>query len=119
MARIKRSSATVEKATQRASALSSINASLDLGNGLTLGDYTDSIASLKAKMDVYNATLSLADGQLNTLGDGEKALADLSDRMLGGVASKFGKNSNEYEMAGGVRKSDRKRPVRKAKTPAA
>ena len=60
---------------------------------------------------------TVLDGQLNDLTDGEKALADLSERMLGGVASKFGKNSSEYEMAGGVRKSDRKRPVRKAKAP--
>jgi hypothetical protein len=31
-----------------------------------------------------------------------------------GVAYKFGKESDEYEKAGGVRKSERKRPVRKA-----
>jgi hypothetical protein len=29
--------------------------------------------------------------------------------MLVGVAAKYGKNSNEYKMAGGVRKADRKR----------
>jgi hypothetical protein len=32
-----------------------------------------------------------------------------------GVASKYGKDSNEYEKAGGTRKSERKRPMRKAK----
>jgi hypothetical protein len=30
--------------------------------------------------------------------------------MLAGVASKYGKDSVEYEKAGGVRKSERKRP---------
>jgi len=30
-----------------------------------------------------------------------------------GVATKFGKSSDEYEMAGGVKKSERKRSTRK------
>jgi hypothetical protein len=32
--------------------------------------------------------------------------------MLAGVLTKFGKDSLEYEKAGGVRKSKRKRPTR-------
>jgi hypothetical protein len=32
--------------------------------------------------------------------------------MLNGVASKFGTDSSQYEMAGGVRKSERKKPNR-------
>jgi hypothetical protein len=35
--------------------------------------------------------------------------------MLAGVSSKFGKNSDEYEKAGGTKKSERKKPVRKPK----
>lgn len=34
---------------------------------------------------------------------------------LESVLSKHGKNSNEYEMAGGVRRSARKKPKRKTK----
>jgi hypothetical protein len=33
----------------------------------------------------------------------------MTERMLIGVAFKFGKDSREYEMAGGVRKSERVR----------
>ncbi|BAZ67792.1 hypothetical protein NIES4106_25490 [Fischerella sp. NIES-4106] len=40
-------------------------------------------------------------------------MGDISERMLTGVACKYGKDSSEYEMAGGVRKSDR---VRKSTT---
>jgi len=40
---------------------------------------------------------------------------ELSEDMLLAVAAKFGKDSPEYEMAGGVRRSERKRPTRKAK----
>ena len=37
----------------------------------------------------------------------EKSLSALCERMLLGVAVKYGKDSAEYEMAGGVRKSER------------
>ena len=37
--------------------------------------------------------------------------------MLAAVGVEYGKNSTEYELAGGTRKSERKAPVRKAKTP--
>ena len=50
---------------------------------------------------------------LNDVIKTELALKDLSERMLMGVGSKFGKDSDEYEMAGGVRKSEHKKPVRK------
>ncbi|MCI5227560.1 MAG: hypothetical protein D3918_13095, partial [Candidatus Electrothrix sp. AX2] len=43
----------------------------------------------------------------------EKELRDLSSRMLSGVKVKYGRDSNEYEMAGGTRLSDRKRKSRK------
>ena len=36
--------------------------------------------------------------------------------MLAAVGVEYGKNSTEYELAGGTRKSERKAPVRKAKT---
>ncbi len=44
----------------------------------------------------------------------EKELKDWNGRMLAGVGSEFGKDSPEYEAAGGVRKSERKKPARKA-----
>ncbi|MCI5168677.1 MAG: hypothetical protein D3903_21920, partial [Candidatus Electrothrix sp. GM3_4] len=43
----------------------------------------------------------------------EKELRDLSSRMLSGVKVKYGRDSNEYEMAGGTRLSDRKKKLRK------
>jgi hypothetical protein len=61
---------------------------------------------------MYNTTLSTADSQLNAVEDAEKVLRDMSERMLTGVATYYGKDSDEYEKAGGVRKRDRKKPVR-------
>jgi len=39
--------------------------------------------------------------------------------MLAGVAAKDGRDSDQYEMAGGKRKSERKRPTRKVAIPIA
>jgi hypothetical protein len=124
MARIKRTSPAAEKATQRAAALSSISTTLDLGNGLTLAAYNAAIANINdpktGKLTLYNAALSTLDAQLTDLVAAEKALNTLSQSMLTGTAVKYGMDSDQYEQAGGVRKSDRKKPVKKAvaaKTP--
>ena len=48
-------------------------------------------------------------------------LDELTTRMLAGVAAKYGKDSREYEQAGGTRTSERKTPLRlkdKVTTPA-
>jgi hypothetical protein len=41
----------------------------------------------------------------------EKTIRETSERLVSGIALKYGKDSREYEMTGGVRKSDR---IRKA-----
>jgi len=119
MARIKRTSAAAEKAATRAAALSSISSTLDLGNGLTLAAFNTAIDAIAhpstGKLALYNASLSGVDAQLNDLVSSERALNNLSEQMLLGVSAKYGKDSNEYEKAGGVRKSERKKPVRKTK----
>lgn len=113
MAFKKRSSPLIESAQTRLASLSSIDPALDLGSDLTAAAYKSAIQDTQAKLDAYNALLSQADEAANTLNAAEKELGSLSERMLAGVAVKFGKDSNEYEMAGGVRKSERKRPARK------
>ena len=121
MARKKRSSAAADKATTRAAALSSISTTLDLGNGLTLVAYKAAIAAINnettGKLTLYNAALSALDAQMNDLQASERALNTISEAMLSGVGVKFGRDSNEYEKAGGVRKSERKKPMRAKKPP--
>jgi hypothetical protein len=58
-------------------------------------------------------TLELA--LYNELLADERSLGEMSEHMLSGVKVKFGRDSAEYEMAGGVRRSERKRPQRKVK----
>lgn len=119
MARQKRKSAAVTFAENRASSLKSIDVDLDLGNGLTLADYKAKTAALKAKNEQYNTDLSNLDDSLNMIQKDERALDDLSGRMLAGVGAKYGKDSSEYEKAGGTRTSERKPPIRKNKRPTA
>ena len=115
MSRLKTSSITYEKAFRRQAAVKSIDPNYDLGNGLTASNYEQAINSVKSAMDDYNTTLSTVDDKLNSLKDHEKQLRDWNERILTGVASKYGKDTTQYEQAGGRKKSERrKRTVKKS-----
>ncbi|MGB7249777.1 MAG: hypothetical protein WBC73_12630 [Phormidesmis sp.] len=107
MPRKKRNSRTLEKAENRLSGVQAIDEKLELSSTLTAQQYSKRIANLRQKINTYNRTLSEIDQLQNEIDVAERDLADYSEQMLLGVAAKFGKNSNEYEKAGGVRKSDR------------
>jgi uncharacterized protein YukE len=111
MSRLKKSSAILNKARRRMAGLRSIDAALDMGNGLSVDAYNAKADALEKTVDAYNQLLSSLDEQLNIFQKEEKELAEMSDRMLKGVGSVYGLDSNEYEMAGGTRKSEKKRPV--------
>lgn len=117
MGRVRRTSKVLETTQVRAASIKSISATLDLGNGLTVAAFDTAIANLQAKLADYNQALAAIDEKANTLALAEKEVRDLSERMLAGVAARFGKDSSEYEQAGGVRKSERKVPNRKPKAP--
>jgi hypothetical protein len=112
MAYKKKSSSHYNKAVTRLASLKSIDTKMDLGNGLDIAVYEAAVSDLRTKIDDYNTHLSQVDEKKNLIASSEQTLRDLSERMLSGVASKFGKNSDEYEKAGGVKKSERKKAVR-------
>jgi hypothetical protein len=116
MAFKRRVSPTLVKATTRANKLSEIRPDLVLSSSMTLANYQVKVKTAQAALDHYNGLLTQADLESDQFDDLEKELKDLSERMLTGVATEFGKDSPEYEAAGGVRKSERKKPVRKPKT---
>ena len=115
MARPKRGSQVIDKARRRIAALKSISPTLDLGNGVTVNSFADAIKTTQDKLETYNSSLSTVDQTQEAFELAEQSLMELTEHMLVNVAAKYGKNSNEYKMAGGVRKSDRKSPVRKPK----
>lgn len=116
MARSKRNSKELDKARNRLVNLKSIAADLDLGSGLTVSVYQTEVDRLQARLDHYNRQLSEIDALLNDLNAQEKAVAALNERMLEGVGVKYGKDSNEYEKAGGTRKSEYKKPASRARS---
>ncbi|MBD2109834.1 hypothetical protein [Nodosilinea sp. FACHB-13] len=105
--------AILEKAELRATSMVSIEPELDLGNGRTLEMYWEAINAMRAKQQKYNALLSNVNSLYNELLAEERTLGEMSEHMLSGVKVKFSRNSHEYEMAGGERRSDRKRAQRK------
>ena len=113
MARPKRSSVILQKAEQRQAGLQSIAPALDLGNQLTLDTYSTLIETLRSQVATYNRALSAIDDQSRQIKETEQHLRNLSEQMLLGVAAKYGKDSREYGKAGGVPKSERRRPIRK------
>jgi hypothetical protein len=101
-----RGSAAINKAQRRLASLKSIDENLDLGYGLTNSVYAQMIETVRSSIEAQNILVSQIDESRRNVAAVEKALADLTARMLSGVATKYGRNSNEYRKAGGsVRKS--------------
>ncbi|ODG99443.1 hypothetical protein A4S05_37685 [Nostoc sp. KVJ20] len=107
MPRQKRTYRVLEKAELRIAGLKAIDPSMDFGDARNLQNLTQIIQQYRSKIDVYNTTLAVIDSYTNEMKELETTLSDLTGKMLLGVAFKYGKDSREYEMAGGVRKSDR------------
>ncbi|MEH1847830.1 MAG: hypothetical protein V7L25_23325 [Nostoc sp.] len=112
MSRQKRTSRILEKAELRASGMKSIVPSIKFDEDYTLEKMIESIEQLRSKLDVHNSALAIVDSSLTEVEEMEKNLRQLSEKMLMVVAIKYGKDSAEYEMAGGVRNSDRLRKMR-------
>lgn len=115
MSRAKKTSQILEIANTRLAGVKSIDAKLDLGNGLSVAEYQAAIEAVRVALEAYNTVLSLVDEKQNEVVAKEKRLRDLHERILMGVAARHGKDSIEYEKAGGTRKSERRK---KAKTTA-
>ncbi|BBD61438.1 hypothetical protein NIES2109_42660 [Nostoc sp. HK-01] len=101
-----RRSAAVEKAQLRLALLKSISENLDLGHGLTIEVYNNLINNTRAILESHNTLVSNLEESRKTLTQMDKALSEMSERMLSGVATIYGRNSIEYSKAGG---SNRKR----------
>ena len=105
----------LDDAFKRLAGMQAISPTLDLGNGLTVPMFATEVSKLENLMNAYNLLLAQSDEGQNKASAQEKSVRELSERMLEGIGSKFGHDSNEYEKAGGKRKSERKRPVRTKK----
>jgi hypothetical protein len=112
MPRIRRTSSVIAKAVVRSNNLKTIAPSLDLGGGLTVEAFDHLISQAQAAEGDYNQTVAMLDEKANRLDALLKQTGELSARLLAGVGARFGKNSDEYEKAGGVRTEEIKRTPR-------
>ncbi|MGI2909250.1 hypothetical protein [Tolypothrix sp. VBCCA 56010] len=115
MSRQKRTSRILVKAQLRSAGLKSILPSIKFDEDYSMEKLIESIEQLNNKLDVYNTALSVIDSSKTEIEDMEKNLSQLCEKMLMVVAIKYGKDSREYEMAGGVRNSDRVRKIRSSR----
>jgi|ERR1041385_2148403 hypothetical protein len=113
MARLRKTSAPLETARNRLSGLKSITPAADLGPQLTIPAYEGKINAFAGKLDAYNQALAALDNMLNDLESAEAELNDWNRRYLSATEAHYGPDSTEYEMVGGTRKSERKKPIRK------
>ncbi|HMF55068.1 MAG TPA: hypothetical protein VK619_01800 [Pyrinomonadaceae bacterium] len=95
--------------------LKSISPTLDLGQGLTVVAFEVLITQTQSALDEYNLAIAALDEKGNQVTALETRTRDMSARMLAGVGALHGKNSDQYEKAGGARQDEIKRTSRKAK----
>lgn len=76
---------------------------------MTVQSFGADIEALYNKQKQYNPLRSSVDQIYNELLATTKSLAEKSERMLNAVAVVYGRNSSEYEMAGGNRRAERRR----------
>ena len=113
MSRKKRTSRFLQKAELRSAGLKAIDPNMDFGDTRSLPNMTLLIEQLRTKVEAYNIALSVIDSSNAEIDELEKKLSELAEKMLIAVAFKYGNNSREYEMAGGIRKSER---IRRSRT---
>lgn len=106
MARRKRTSTVLDKAERRAAGMEAISPTLDLGNNMSIKEFRKLIKEVDDSVMTYNRTLASVDQLHNDMMAKEKALADMTSRMLAAVGIVYGRSSSEYEVAGGSRRGE-------------
>ena len=105
-----RSSKSLQISRRRLEKLSGINPAPNLAAGITISDFAVKIDEVAATEASYNTSLSASDTILTVLKVKERELRDIRERMLTAIAFLYGKDTEQYVAAGGIRKSERKRP---------
>ena len=106
MAYQRRTSQVLTAARERSTNLKAIDPNFNLSENLSVNNLDSLIARTQTSLDSYNSLLAQADAAGNNVLNDEKEVRELSARLLAGVGAHYGKDSNEYEMAGGTRASE-------------
>jgi hypothetical protein len=108
MPRLKRGSSILDYSEKRLTVLQTINIPENDAE-LNLGNIQSSIDQTRAKLNQYNAALSVADQLNDEVQEMERSLVKLHDRMLSAIAAKYGRDSSEYLRVQSVRRNVAKR----------
>lgn len=114
MARKRRTSPALAVARQRLAGLNKITPAPNLGPNTTVAAYQAVADDTTAIEESHNQLAAQMDDSSNRFDTQEALMADWNRRALSAVEAQYGPDSSEYEMVGGTRKSERKRPSRKA-----
>jgi hypothetical protein len=114
MARQRRTSPALATARNRLAGLNQITPAPNLGPNLTVPAYQTVINDTAAIEDSHGQLAAQMDDSSNRFDAQDALLTDWNRRMLSAVEAQYGPDSSEYEMVGGTRRSERKKPARKA-----
>jgi hypothetical protein len=107
MSRPTRSSRILAKTIQRVAGMRTIADPLDFGDDLSLAAYDAKNQALQMLLSAYNTKLEDLDRLSIAINAAEKDLGIYAEKMLMCVATRYGKQSLQYEKAGGVRRKSR------------
>src|SRR6478672_11638836 len=82
----------------------------DFGGDLTVAAFTAKINGFTTRLGTYNEHVAALDDEQNAVDAEEEELRDWNSRWLSAIEAKHGRDSSEYELAGGTRTRDRKKP---------
>ncbi len=113
MARRKRSSSALVVARARFAGLKKITPAPNLGPNLTVPGYQTVLDETAAIEESHAQLAAQMDDSSNRFDAQEAVMSDWNRRILSAVEAQYGPDSSEYEMCGGTRKSERKKPSKK------
>jgi hypothetical protein len=102
-------SPTLEDGMRRLERIKAIDPLPNFGTGFSVSDYENNLNELGSILALYNTTIATADQLGTQLKMKEKEIRDKRERALTAIAFIYGKDSDQYVAAGGIRKSERKR----------
>jgi len=85
-------------------------------NDVTLVEYKAAMTACQTGDDAVEAKRRELTALINQRDVANAKLKHMTTRALSGIRGFFGPDSDEYELAGGTRTSERKKPVRKPPT---
>ncbi|PHJ56009.1 hypothetical protein VF14_36785 [Nostoc linckia z18] len=106
MSQRKRTSRVLENAELKFAGVKAIDTNLDIGDNYNTIKFAQLIEELRTKLENHNTILSTIDSSKIEVEQLEKKLVSYCENMMMGIGFKYGKDSREYQMAGGVRRSE-------------